>query len=311
MSAVLDPSGFPHILDNILGHLPWSALPPLRAVSKAMDTRIKAVMYRHVVLHFQWAPETDQTDIPVLHIVDPYYFRPLPGLNCDFDGWSVHMETFKNDDHVVSALRFSIPDSTIVRVYLNQTAGLAPLRLRWFFPNPFPTGVAIYPTPLAPQIPRSRVFPSRFGLAAVQIHGVPSDPNALVILVRKPEDLTDTSVSPLDRNRNQQDLNVFMQVFEGRSYTWWTHVKILVVDESDRTLARGPLLGSLRNDYCQANSVTADQVFALTIRPGTPLPAPRSWTDLPRRPLTASLAPIDEAEEEDDKEDKEYKEDEK
>lgn len=305
-------SGYPHIFDNIVNRLPWSALPYVGATSKGMNKRIQAIMYRHVVLYLQ---PTDHFSLPEVQVVDPYYFHRIPGLQLKFDGSAVHMASMARlaehtlvidligtecpkDKEVIDTLRSCLPNTTIIRIYLNPTVGPAALRLAHLVPK-----AAIYVTLPAPGTPLDPAHRLQIGVSASQIHGIPSNSRTLVVLVQKPQDLV---VHPLGW-RAKQDFHQFMWIFlGGQNNNWYTHVKILVLDDSDLMFARVHLFNTIKSyfhdecnvkiallaDYCEAKGMNADQVFVMKLKPGTPLPAPSSWTELALRPLTASFTPL-------------------
>lgn len=317
MSASFDLRGFPHVFDNIINLLPWAALASLRGTSKAMSKRIDAILFRHVVFHVEENP--NDNNHPAVAIVDPYYFRRIPGLQWAPTNDNVQMRTLtrlaenalfvdvigvecSSYKNVTNVLRASLPGETIVRVYLNpnpETARYSIVNLGYLEPT-----AVIYATPVPPQDIDYEYPPSLVGVSPVQIYGIPSRPEELVILVRKPEDL-DAPSHPLR-----------WQPIHGIEYDYWSfiwslmsrkHVKILIRDDEDRALVESDLHQHITSsftpeqldveivflsDYCQANSMTSDQIFAMTIKPGTPLPPPRSWTDLARRTGTATLTPI-------------------
>lgn len=76
----LDAAFYPHVLDAVLAHAPWDALPALRGVSKALLARVSEITYAHVAVRIDHAADGDSAAIAIL---DPYTLRRIPGLRFD------------------------------------------------------------------------------------------------------------------------------------------------------------------------------------------------------------------------------------
>ncbi|KAL1405586.1 hypothetical protein Q8F55_009225 [Vanrija albida] len=72
---ILDHTAYPHILDKVVGFLDWPGLRAMRGASSALNDKITAIMFRHVVLDAAY-PDKKQ-----LLIRDPYHLKPLLELN--------------------------------------------------------------------------------------------------------------------------------------------------------------------------------------------------------------------------------------
>ncbi|KAL1405587.1 hypothetical protein Q8F55_009226 [Vanrija albida] len=85
---MLNHKSYPHLFDTVLSHLDWQGLLAMRLTSSAMNDRVSAILYRHVVL-------CEPNEENQVLVVDPYHHRPLlrldyPSLPPRVDGPETH-----------------------------------------------------------------------------------------------------------------------------------------------------------------------------------------------------------------------------
>ncbi|KAL1405590.1 hypothetical protein Q8F55_009229 [Vanrija albida] len=133
MAALINNRRVDEIFDNIINFMDWDALPSLRRTSQAINKRILLIMYRHVVIHLQ---ADSSGELAAVRIVDPYYHQPIPGLDFPLNAPATQEKTLakitdtavfvdivgdesEDSENVITAVRTNLPESTIVRTYIN------------------------------------------------------------------------------------------------------------------------------------------------------------------------------------------------